>query len=400
LDNRGQFDVAGNRAVVLNGAGLTDDGAMGLAGTLTSAAAKIGKNANGTFTQSAGTHTVSGNLYVGYGAGHTGGYGLQSGTLDVAGTTYVGFDGGGTFTHDGGAHATGALVVAANAGSAGAYTLAGGSLNASSTTNNGTYAQTGGAATLGNVGGTGAMTVSGGTVAATSIHQDSLTVDNSGLVSLALGGATSRVKTLTLPHGSGITAAIDVGNNTLIVDYSGASVLAQVRAMVAAGYGGSAGHWDGPGIRSAVAAGDPTLGIGVAEASDVLHLSGAQTATFGGETVDATTVLIRLTKVGDTNLDGTVGFGDFQRLELGFGESGAGWQGGDFNFDGVVDEADFVALYHNYGQSVGAPAAPVSAAEMQMLAVYANSVPEPAAVGALALAGAAGMLRRVRRRAR
>jgi hypothetical protein len=397
LDNRAQFAVGTNRAVLLNGFGLTQDGAFSLSGgTLTASVERIGENADGAFTHAAGPNNVSGNLYVGFAAGRSGSYALQSGAANVSGTSYVGFNGStGTFTHTGGTHTTGGLVI----GAGGSYSLSGGALTAASTANGGAYAQSGGAASLGHVSGNGTIALSGGTLAAKTIRQSSLDVSGNGLVTLATNAGASVVRSLTVASGSGMTAAVDLSNNTLLIDYSGNSVIGNVRALVASGYGTAAAHWTGPGVRSSAAAADPSLGVGVAEAADVLHLSGTQTASFLGETVDATTVLVRVTKLGDTNLNGVVDFGDFQRFERGFNRPGGTWYTGDFNNDGLVDRNDFVALYHNYGQSLpGTPAAPVSAAELNALAVFAASVPEPAGPGALGVAGAAAMLRRARRR--
>lgn len=398
LDNKGNFTVAGNHAVSLNGTGLVSDGAFSLAGSLSSASLKIGAAADGTFTQTSGTNAVSGDLHVGFGVGHLGTYALQGGSLNVGGNSYVGFDGNGTFNQTLGSHATHALVIAANAGSTGTYTLAGGNLTATGTTNNGTYTQTGGTASLGNVTGTGSIAVSSGTLAAKSIHQNSLSVSANAIVTLATNSGVSVVKTLTLTGGAGATAAIDLGNNALVVDYSATSPISDIRAAVISGYAAAGPHWTGAGIRSFVAASDASLGLGVVEASNVLHISGAQTATFAGETVDATSVLVRLTKLGDTNLDGRVTFTDFQRLESGFGQPGATWRTGDFNYDGVVDRTDFALLYANYGTSLNGPPVPASAAELQGLNAFAADVPEPSAMMTLLFAGAGAMMRRTRRR--
>jgi hypothetical protein len=398
LENHGDFSVAGGHAVSLNGMALTSDGVFSLAGSLNSAGIKLGVEADGTFTQSSGTNAVTGDLHVGFGAGHLGAYTLTDGTLNVSGNTYVGFDGGGTFNQALGDHTTNTLVVGANAGSSGTYTLAGGSLTANATTNNGVYTQTGGAASLGNVSGTGAMSVSGGTVAAKAIRQDSLSILDHGIVTLTSDSGASVVKTLSIPGGSGAAGSIDLGNNSLIVDYTGASAITDIRAAVIAGYAAGGVHWTGPGIRSSVAAADVSLGLGVVEAADVLHISGMQTAAFVGETVDATAVLIRLTRLGDTNLDGKVNFIDFQHLELGYGQPDATWRTGDFNYDGVVDRSDFALLYGNYGLTInGAPLA-VSASELRGLDAFAAGVPEPASAMVIALGGAAAMLRRTRRR--
>ena len=69
----------------------------------------IGNYGIGTFTQSGGTHTVVGSLYLGYyynggGTYGTGSYALSNGTLTVNGSTYVGYSGEGTFNQTGGTH--------------------------------------------------------------------------------------------------------------------------------------------------------------------------------------------------------------------------------------------------------------------------------------------------------
>ena len=51
-----------------------------------------------------------------------------------------------------------------------------------------------------------------------------------------------------------------------------------------------------------------------AQLDATLGLSGTQTATWAGQTADATSVLVRYTLAGDTNLDGVSGRRPFQRL--------------------------------------------------------------------------------------
>jgi hypothetical protein len=93
-------------------------------------------------------------------------------------------------------------------------------------------------------------------------------------------------------------------------------------------------------------------------------------------------VLVRLTRLGDADLDGEVGFADFQRLERGFGQAGQTWASGDFNYDGKVDVVDFKLLYDNYGQT-----ADIAAAEPV-------GVPEPSAVILVSVAGITLLQRR------
>ncbi len=67
------------------------------AGSLSSTNERIGNEGQGIISQTGGTHSVSGTLYLGYQSSATGTYTLSGGTLDV-GTLIVGNQGTGTFT--------------------------------------------------------------------------------------------------------------------------------------------------------------------------------------------------------------------------------------------------------------------------------------------------------------
>ncbi len=133
-----------------------------------------------------------------------------------------------------------------------------------------------------------------------------------------------------------------------VLDYTGAanSPFAQVKADVISGY--ASGAWNGPGVNSTAAALAQGTGVGYAEASDVLSGAGG---LFSGVSVDGTSVLIRHTLRGDSNLDGAVSLPDFTRLAAGFGFSGI-WSTGDYNYDGNVTLTDFTDLAVNFGQSL------------------------------------------------
>lgn len=100
------------------------------------------------------------------------------------------------------------------------------------------------------------------------------------------------------------------------------------------------------------------------------------------EDVHAIAERILGTSVGDTNLDGRVGFEDFLTLSANFGQS-ANWAGGDFDCNRQIEFADFLALSANFGFQ----------AESASLA----AVPEPATVGLFCL-GLITVLRVSRRR--
>jgi hypothetical protein len=103
---------------------------------------------------------------------------------------------------------------------------------------------------------------------------------------------------------------------------------------------------------------------------------------------------------GDANANGVVDFGDFQTLELGFGQTNARWAQGDFNEDGAIDTADFSLLLRNYGKRMDGTDMPISAAEQQALSAYANAlgVPAPEPSLSAAIAGLAMVVMRRRRR--
>ncbi len=181
------------------------------------------------------------------------------------------------------------------------------------------------------------------------------------------------------------SATIDVGG-FVVFDYDqpGANPSAMLRAQVVQGYNG--GAWNGGGFNSTAAAATPGMAVGYADTS-VVFPSGA---LFGGQQVDGDAVLIRLTRLGDANLDGTVNLADFNRLAAGFGTtSGAVWTQGDFDYNGTVNLADFNRLAANFGLS--AAGAEVTPADW---AALASAVPEPATLGLLPLTALAARRRR------
>jgi hypothetical protein len=145
-------------------------------------------------------------------------------------------------------------------------------------------------------------------------------------------------------------ATLDLGENALAIDYiNGNSPIDAVRALLASGY--SAGAWTGQGITSsAAAAARAGHALGYAEASELFSQF---PASFAGHSIsDDTTVLVRFTRDGDANLDGTVNLADFNRLAANFGTSDRGWSQGNFNYDANVNLSDFNLLAINFGESV------------------------------------------------
>ena len=86
--------------------------------------------------------------------------------------------------------------------------------------------------------------------------------------------------------------------------------------------------------------------VGYALAGDV------DTTSFGGMSVSATDLLMRMTLKGDANLDGSVNFNDLLNLAQNYGTSGNYWFDGDFDYNGSVNFNDLLPVAQNYGTSL------------------------------------------------
>ena len=198
------------------------------------------------------------------------------------------------------------------------------------------------------------------------------------------GSGRNRVNALSIAGGTTPTAQLDITNNPVVIDYAtgGTSPLATVRAQIASGYAG--GSWNGNGIISSQANANQ-FAVGYAEATALPSVP----ALFG--TVDADAVLLRLTRYGDADLDGTVNLQDFNRLAANFGASGAVWTQGDFDYDGNVNLQDFNKLAANFGLSAAG-----SSVTPQDWANLASAIPEPSSLALVGL-GAVALVQRRRR---
>jgi hypothetical protein len=193
-----------------------------------------------------------------------------------------------------------------------------------------------------------------------------------------MAAQTSVVTSLSIAGGSTPTGKINLRNNALVIDHSGASPIATVAAQIASAYNG--GLWDGNGITSSLA-NNSTHAVGFAERSELTSVP----AIFG--TVDGTAVLARYTRFGDADLNGVVNLDDFNRLAANFGQSGKFWHQGDFNFNGIVNLDDFNKLAANFGLIAG-PGGPTP----EDWSMLATRVPEP--VWGCVCVGASLMMRR------
>src|SRR5204863_5205852 len=130
------------------------------------------------------------------------------------------------------------------------------------------------------------------------------------------------------------------------------------------------------------------------------HSNSAVGIALLADAQNASYLLIRPTRIGDLNLDGSVTIADFIALASHFNQSGT-WQEGDTNYDGSVTIADFIALASNFNQSYSGGVNAINGDDRQLLASFASSigadptvigsaVPEPGVIGLMAV-GAVGL---------
>jgi hypothetical protein len=176
-------------------------------------------------------------------------------------------------------------------------------------------------------------------------HLRSLSV--AGSASLSPGSAKTLVLQTLAITGAG---KLDLADNDMIVrtadvgSWNG-SAYTGITGLIASGYDG--GVWDGAGIvtsQSTAAGGNTLTTLAAATAGDALGLSAGQTTLWNGQTVDATTVLVKYTYSGDANLDGVVSGDDYFQIDSSFPQLLHGWFNGDFNYDGVISGDDYFLI--------------------------------------------------------
>jgi autotransporter-associated beta strand protein len=209
-----------------------------------------------------------------------------------------------------------------------------------------------------------------------------LTVNNGGLAKVTAGTLTVGTGSSATPLVIATGAGMDITSNSLVVDYSAGNedaTFALVQSKIKSGYNG--GDWMGSGIFSSAAASNPGKAIGFAQASEILGPSGGP---FMGQVVDGTSMLVRYTLAGDTDLNGTVDFNDLAKLAQSYNvtDGTTRWSSGDFNYDGNTDFLDLAMLAQNYNTALPSAAIPGAstgfAADMAMAFAL---VPEPSVYG-------------------
>ena len=168
--------------------------------------------------------------------------------------------------------------------------------------------------------GPGAMDVANVRANALKISGGTLTIRANGTAA-----GVTKVTSLDISYNASVgsiaftpIATMQLNNNPLIIDYTGTSPTTTLRNSLKGAYNG--GAWTGQGLTSsnvtAVAA-DSTnpykTALGYAEASTI----GA--TMVGDQTLDSSSLLVRITLSGDSNLDGKVNALDFNAIATNFG---------------------------------------------------------------------------------
>jgi hypothetical protein len=153
--------------------------------------------------------------------------------------------------------------------------------------------------------------------------------------------------------------SLDVAHASLLIRYAGAlDPAARIRSYLKA-----------PSTLTSTAI-DAAHGVALADAAD-----GTVAA------VPTKSLLLKLARFGDANLDGTVNFTDLLLLAQHYGQSAANWDVGDFNNDGSVAFADLLTLAQNYGSGGAGSASafgPLAAAAPVLAATTAQTRQRPA----------------------
>ncbi|MBC8104958.1 MAG: hypothetical protein H7Z14_00075 [Anaerolineae bacterium] len=171
----------------------------------------------------------------------------------------------------------------------------------------------------------------------TTQHVDSVATNFGGI---AVGANGNRVVVTNLVSIGGEGGTINLRDNDMIVDYTAAADAVAARALLRAGRNN--GAWNGLGINSSTAAANQQHNTTLAslEATEFKSIHG-QNATFDGQQLDNTMLLIKYTWYGDTDFNGIVDFDDYSRADAGFNNNRTGWLNGDFDDNGVVDFDDY-----------------------------------------------------------
>jgi hypothetical protein len=226
---------------------------------------------------------------------------------------------------------------------------------------------------------TGGVTVYRGTLVAKNLRNGQLTINDP----TAATGTVSQVQisaktTPNDPSGTSVVtsltinsnAKLDLTNNSMVVDYTGpvGTLVGDTRQNILAG-------------KITTTSGTPLIGLGYANNAVLSPVK----SSFGGLTVDASSILIKYTYFGDADVDGDVDVADLGALATNW-QTASVWSGGDFDYNGTVDVNDLGLLASNWQAGVGSPLGPSLQEALAAVGLGSVAVPEPTSCGLLGLA--------------
>ncbi len=387
----------------------------------------VGFIGNAAYTQSGGTHAVSGVLTLGAKSGSSGAYNLAGGSLTVS-TLNVGSAGVGSLLVSPGASFLVSSAMNISAGSTATFASSQVTSTGATITNHGTL-QIGAGGTCGTLGtasiinnaalvlnrsdsiilnnaitGSGGLTHAGSgttTLAGPYAATGPIAVNAGKLIFASTNAPRQTPAVLLKMDGLSIASSttLDVSNHDLMI---GNASLATIENQILRGFNKTGGPGD-PALTSSAALSNGNLFLVPIDA-DALLGNGIPGSAIGhifdGLAISQPgTILVKYAYIGDVNLDGQINGLDYATAAGHVGEITPGlsniqsaWLCGDVNFDGIVNSQDFDLMSSNASLSQLSP--------LGALNLSAGvPVPEPSSLALLA--GSTLLLfrrRRVRRR--
>jgi fibronectin-binding autotransporter adhesin len=193
----------------------------------------------------------------------------------------------------------------------------------------------------------GTFTINANSTAATITGSGALAVGTAAALTLAPNSGASKQSSLSLTSIS--TSQLNLTNNSLIIEAPDAATkLADITALAAQVLSGkNGGLWTGPGITSSIAAGDPAdVSIAIADNAALGYTN------FGGQSVDADSILIVPALFGDADLNGHVDLNDLNTVLNHLGTPTGAWTNGNFDNATTIDLTDLNDVLNHLGVSL------------------------------------------------
>jgi autotransporter-associated beta strand protein len=233
---------------------------------------------------------------------------------------------------------------------------------------------------------TGNLTATGQNI--TKVGSGTVQFENVRAAFIEVNGGQARIRAKATPNdtagtsvvqslGIGVSGVLDLTNNSMVIDYTGpvGTLVDSTRQHLQSG-------------RMTSSSATTARGLGYANNAAL----DAVKTTFAGQTVDPSSILIKYTYFGDTDLDGDVDVADLGKLATAWQTSNV-WSNGDFDYNGTVNVNDLGLLATNWQAGVGNPLAPSLSDALASLGLPNVSVPEPATMTLLGALGAWSMKR-------